>query len=166
MELNRILWILRLVVLFVLSIQPIAAREMPYKGQVIAVTDGDTIKVLHDGASETIRLEGIDCPEKRQAFGRSAKNFTSDMCFGKIVTVSPKTRDRYGRTIGEIVLPDGRDLNHELVAGGYAWWYQKYSPQAGDLQQLELSARDKHIGLWADPNPTAPWDFRHQRKAP
>ncbi len=79
-----------------------------FTGRVGGVADGDTITVLHNGKGERIRLHGIDCPEKRQAFRKRAKQFTSTLVFSKIVTVQVLDRDRYGRTVGVVLLPDGR----------------------------------------------------------
>ncbi len=70
---------------------------------------------MHSGKGERIRLHGIDCPEKRQAFGNRAKQFTSNLVFAKTVTVQALDRDRYGRTVGEVLLPDGRVLDEERV---------------------------------------------------
>lgn len=157
---------LRLSILFLLSIQQVAAREISYVAQVIGVTDGDTIKVLHNGTLERIRLSAVDCPEKRQPYGAAAKRFTSDMCFGKQVTIKPESHDRYGRTVAEVVLSDGRELNRELVKSGYAWWYQKYAPGDEEMRQFEVSARARHAGLWGDADPIAPWNFRHHKVSP
>lgn len=99
-----------------------------FSGKVVGVTDGDTITVLHDGKAEKIRLHGIDCPEKDQPFGTKAKKFTSTLAFGQVVTVQAKDIDRYGRTIGIVILPDGRSLNNEIVKAGFAWWYKQYAP--------------------------------------
>ncbi|MEO2018882.1 MAG: thermonuclease family protein [Fuerstiella sp.] len=96
-------------------------------GKVIVVKDGDTIVVLKDQEQITVRLEGIDCPESAQAFGAKAKQTASDLCFGKPVTLKTTGKDRYGRTLADVILPDGRSLNLELVRSGYAWWYRKYS---------------------------------------
>ncbi len=86
-------------------------------GRVVGVSDGDTITVLHNGKGERIRLHGIDCPEKRQAFGNRAKQFTSTLVFGKTVTVQVVDRDRYGRTVGVVLLPDGRSGAWERMLG-------------------------------------------------
>ncbi len=91
-----------------------------FTGRVMGVSDGDTITVLHNGKAERIRLHGIDCPEKRQAFGKRAKQFTSNLVFAKTVTVQILDRDRYGHTVGEVLLADGRSLNRELVRTGFA----------------------------------------------
>ena len=111
--------------LALLTSQTLAAD---FAGRVVGVSDGDTITVLHNGKGERIRLHGIDCPEKRQAFGKRAKQFTSELVFGNTVTVQVVDLDRYGRTVGEVLLPDGRSLNHELVRAGLAWWYRRYAP--------------------------------------
>ncbi len=72
--------------------------------------------------------------------------------------------DRFGRTVGEVTLPDGRVLNHELVRAGLAWWYRRYAPEDDTLKQLEAEARQAKRGLWADPNPVSPWEWRVMRK--
>jgi len=115
---------------------------------------------MREGKAVKIRLNGIDCPEKGQDFGTKAKSFTSDACFGKPVTVKVFDTDRYGRLVGDIVLPDGRILNQELVRAGLAWHYKAYSKDE-TLARLENEARAAMRGLWSIPNPTPPWDFRH-----
>jgi len=148
------------------SATPTPKAEVPveFTGLAVRILDGDTIEVMHGGKPERIRLPGIDCPEKSQAFGNRAKQFTADLVGKQTVTVQVKDRDRYGRTVGVIVLSAGRTLNQELVRAGLAWWYKQYA--AGDtvLQKLEEEARAAKVGLWVDPSPVAPWDFRHRKK--
>lgn len=115
---------LTIFVIFVLNSVPCLAVNAEFSGEVVGIADGDTIKVMHDGRPEKIRLFGIDCPEKGQAFGNKAKQFSSELAFGKTVTVQEHGLDKYGRTIGVVILPDGRNLNRELVAAGLAWWYE------------------------------------------
>ncbi len=122
--------------------------------------DGDTIDVLHNRRAERIRLYGIDCPEKRQAFGSRAKQSTSHLAFGQTVTITSHGHDRYGRTIGDVILPDGKNLNQELVREGMCWWYRKYASNDTTLERLETEAMNARRGLWADPNPIPPWDWR------
>lgn len=138
---------------------PLLASAASFTGKVVKVSDGDTIQVLRSGRAEKIRLAGIDCPEKKQAFGQAAKRFTLNLAAQKIVTVEVETKDRYGRSIGEVFLPDGRSLNQELVRAGYAWMYRKYSSDA-TLAALESEARAARRGLWAEPKPVPPWDWR------
>lgn len=135
-----------------------------FTGKVVAVKDGDTVEVMREGVAVCVRLNGIDCPEKGQAFGQRAKKFTSDLCFGRRVEVMEKGRDRYGRTIGEVMLEDGRNLNQELVRSGMAWWYRKYAEKDTNLESLERHAREARTGLWVDADPTPPWNWRKRRQ--
>jgi len=135
-----------------------------FTGKVVGVTDGDTIKVLRNGKEVKVRLFGIDCPEKGQAFGTKANQETSDLAFGKEVTVIEHGTDRYGRTLGDVIFHDGKNLNQEQVQSGLAWWYKKYSTDQ-TLERLEAEAREAKRGLFADAKPVAPWDWRKQQRA-
>jgi endonuclease YncB( thermonuclease family) len=138
----------------------VSLAQADFSGTVVGVLDGDTIEVLHDGVAERIRLQGIDCPEKRQAFGQKAKQATSDLAFGKQVSIVTHGLDKYGRTIGDVIIPDGKKLNYELVRQGWCWWYRKYDPDNAELARLEADARKARIGLWTDPSPIPPWEWR------
>ena len=81
-----------------------------------------------------------------------------------MVTVKEKDQDRYGRTLGEIILEDGRSLNHELVRAGWAWWYKQYAPKDAAIAALEEQARAAKVGLWIDAAPDSPWDYRKNQK--
>lgn len=133
-----------------------------FEGKVVRVLDGDTIEVLQEKRTVRVRLNGIDCPEKTQAFGTKAKEYTSELCFGKNVSVDELGQDRYGRMIGEVKLADGKDLNQELVRAGLAWWFRKYAGKDKVLQELEEVARKEKRGLWSQDDAIAPWDFRHR----
>ncbi len=148
---------------------PLSSKKIPkdiktesWSGEVVGVADGDTITALHNGKGERIRLYGIDTPEKRQAFGKKAKQFTSSMVYGKTVEVKPKDTDRYGRTVG-MVSVTGESLNEALIKNGYAWIYRQYCKESfcKDWLNLESAARYGKIGLWSEPNPIPPWNFRH-----
>ena len=151
--------------LFLLAAVAAALSAQDFTGKVVSITDGDTIRVMHDGAAERIRLWGIDCPESKQAFGTRAKQFTGDLAFGQTVTVRMKDIDRYKRTVAEIILPDGRNLNQEIVRAGLAWWYQQYARRETVLRDLEQEARNAKRGLWSDPKPVEPWDRRKNAAA-
>ena len=134
-----------------------------FTGPVVAVLDGDTIEVLHHQRHERIRLSGIDCPEKGQAYGQKAKHAASDLVFGKDVTVQTHGHDKYKRTLADVLLPDGTNLNQELVKQGFCWWYRKYAPGDAVLEGLEKDAREGRKGLWADPQPVPPWGWRKRK---
>jgi micrococcal nuclease len=130
--------------------------------RVIGVTDGDTLTAVRTGRPEVIRLRGIDAPERGQAYCERAKQYAAALAFGQVVAVEAAGRDRYGRLLAEVRLPDGRSLNEELVRAGYAWWFRRYSADR-TLAQLEAEARTGRRGLWADPSPVPPWEYRQTR---
>lgn len=141
-----------------------------FDGKVTSVLDGDTIEVLKDGKAIRIRLNGIDSPEKSQAYGMKAKEFTSDMLFGKTVRVFGKENDRYGRLIADIYIDAantsgeyGAWYNKVIVVSGYAWHYKAYSKDA-ELDAAEQTARRMKMGLWQLASPVAPWDYRKNVK--
>ena len=135
-----------------------------FTGKVVGIKDGDTFEVLYDSIPERVRLAEIDCPEKSQAFGKNARQYASDLCFGKTVTVtSDGKRDRYGRVVGTITTTDGTNVNEELVKAGLAWHYKQYS-KSKTLNAIEQQAREQKLGLWADKDPVAPWEWRKNRR--
>lgn len=147
-------------VLSVLCFISICSAE-DFVGKCVAVTDGDTIKVLHGGIEEKIRLDGIDAPESHQDFGTQAKNAMSTLVFGKDVKVLDHGKDKYGRTLGIVIVqPSGIVANTTMVRSGFAWMYRQYTNNA-TLAKSEELARSEKRGLWSMPNPIAPWDFRH-----
>ena len=135
-------------------------RSLP----VVSVLDGDTLESLHNTQPERARLSGIDCPEKGQAYGKKAKQAASALVFGKEVTLQTHGKDKYGRTLADVLLPVGMNVNHELVRDGWCWWYRKYAPLDADLEKLEKEARDAKKGLWVDPKPVPPWEWRKRSR--
>ncbi len=139
------------------------------QGKVIKVTDGDTVNVLtSDNETHRIRLSGIDAPEKKQAFGNKSKQALADDIDGKIVTVEFNKLDKYQRVVGKIMF-NGQDVNLHQIQRGLAWHYKKYEKEQ-DVEDrsiyanAEFVAQRNKLGLWADTNPTPPWDFRKQKR--
>ena len=89
-----------------------------------------------------------------------ARHAASDLAFRKDVTVQMHGYDKYKRTLADVLLPDGTNLNQELVKQGWCWWYRKYAPGDTVLEELEKEAREGLRGLWADPHPVPPWEWR------
>ena len=110
-----------------------------------------------------IRLHGIDCPEKNQPFGDKAKRFTSDLCFGKIVTAKQMDKDRYGRTVARVYLSGSDLLNIRLLQAGLAWHYSRYDHSEA-FANAEKEARLHNRGIWSMKDPVAPWDWRKARR--
>jgi micrococcal nuclease len=149
--------VIHTIILSLLFASPLWAED--FTGKVVGVSDGDTITVMRLDRGEKVRLYGIDCPEKGQAFGNRAKQFTSEMVFGKEVLVKTHGCDKYGRILGEVFMPDGTSLNQELVRNGLAWWFKRYVKDV-TLARLEEEARAGKVGLWADPHAVPPWEWR------
>ena len=128
-------------------------------GQVVKISDGDTITILTQEKQQVkVRLYGIDAPEKKQPYGQKSKQFLSNLIAGRSVEIQEKGKDRYKRVLG-IVYLDGRDINEQMVLNGYAWAYVKYSKI---YAKQELKARSQNLGLWRD-KPIPPWEWRKLR---
>ncbi len=129
------------------------------RGKVVGIADGDTITVLDaDKVQHKIRLEGIDAPERGQAFGTKSKEKLSELVGEKEVVVRWEKKDRYGRILGDVYLGD-RLINLEMVQDGLAWHYKQYS-KSKELADAEDEARKAKKGLWGVKSPEPPWDFR------
>ena len=109
---------------------------------------------MHAGQPERVRLSGIDCPESHLAFATRAKQSASRLAFGREVKVVVRDTGRDGRTVGEVILPDGRSRNHELARAGLAWWYRQYAANDPALESLEPEADAAKPGLRVEANPT------------
>lgn len=154
---RSLLTVTAITLLTLLALSVISARES-FSGQCVSVTDGDTVRVLRENREIRVRLYGIDCPEKGQAYGTQAKKFTSGRVFGKNLRVEVMDIDRYGRTVGKLFVKSTY-VNREIIRAGFAWHYKKYSSDA-DLADAEKAARAAKRGLWADPKAQPPWEWR------
>lgn len=161
------MFLIRSLLFFAAILASTTACAETLQGRVIAIADGDTVTVLDASNTQTkIRLMGIDAPEKKQAFGQRSKQHLSDLVFDKQVTVEYSKKDRYGRTIGKILV-NGVDANLEQVKAGMAWHYKQYQKEQTPsdralYSEAEDQARTGHVGLWIDLDPTPPWTFRHK----
>lgn len=157
-------------VLFAFLFFCLAAHAETLIGRVVGVSDGDTVKILDETNRQwKIRLMGIDAPEKKQAFGQRSKSNLSDLVFNKTVSVEYSKRDKYGRTVGKILV-NGLDANLEQVKAGMAWHYKQYEREQSQhdrqaYSNAEVRARSERLGLWNDALPTPPWAWRKQQKA-
>ena len=146
----------------------LSAPAATLTGQVVSVHDGDTLTVL-DGARQQhkIRLLGIDAPELGQPYSRRARQALVTATMRQIVTIAWLKRDRYGRPLGK-VLHHEEDLNLALLRAGLVWHYTQYADEqfAGDREryaEAEKHARKARAGLWSDPVPIAPWNWRNRK---
>jgi endonuclease YncB( thermonuclease family) len=131
-----------------------------FSGPVVSVLDGDTLEVLHNQHRQRILLNVPDYPEKGHAYGKRAKQAASELVFRREVSLNTHGKDKYGRSLADVLLPDGTNVNHTLVKDGWCWWYRKYANGDVMLEELETRARAAGIGLWADRQPVPPWEWR------
>ena len=130
-----------------------------FSGTVVRVQDGDTLTVLVANAEVRVRLDAIDAPEIAQPYGRRSRESLAALCAAKQAQVIEQGRDRHGRTIGRVSC-DGISANAEQVRRGMAWVFVRYAPAGSPLYAMERDARGRREGLWADGQPTAPWEWR------
>jgi micrococcal nuclease len=143
--------------------QPLPRERPSSISMILSVSDGDTLYAVVNGIPEKIRLTGIDCPKHDQPFAKEAMQLAKQLALEKAVRITELGRDKYHRLLGEVVLPDGRMLNRELVREGFCWWYRKYAPGDTVLEGLEKYAREERKGLWVDPRPVPPWEWQKRK---
>jgi endonuclease YncB( thermonuclease family) len=134
-----------------------------FSARVVWVHDGDSFAAQTDLGRVEVRLFGVDAPEGGQPFSRQALKFVMAEAKNRLVVVRAVDEDSYGRIVAWVSLPDGRLLNHVLVAEGLAWRYRRYAPDDVDLIRLESEARKNRRGLWSDPKPVPPWEYRRRK---
>jgi len=150
-----------------------------FRGTVVGINDGDTITLLDaDHVEQRVRLAGIDAPERGQPFGRNAKESLSAIALGRVAEIDWTTRDRYGRIVGKVMLPDpacpARECPATFDAGlsqlnrGSAWWYRSYAGEQSPADRrayeaAELDAKSRLLGVWSEPAPVPPWEWRNEK---
>lgn len=126
---------------------------------VVAIADGDTLTCLTDDKRQVkVRLAEIDAPEKKQAFGARSRQSLAELCHERRASVQVVTTDRYGRTVGRVMCA-GTDANAEQIRRGFAWVYDRYVTDRS-LYALQDEARAAGRGLWVEPEPVRPWEWR------
>jgi micrococcal nuclease len=137
--------------------------QTTYTATVIGIKDGDTVVVLDSLNNQTtLRLAEVDCPEKSQPFGTTAKQFTSDQIYRKMIKYVVTDIDRYGRSIAMIYYDtDNKYLSAEIIKAGMGWHYKRYS-KSKELSTFEDNAKKNKIGLWSELNPIEPSIWRRK----
>ena len=139
------------------------ASGVDLTGRVVRVADGDTLSVLDNSNTQhKIRLYGIDTPERDQPHGKASRKALSALVAGQTVGIVVVETDKYDRTVGTVYLGK-RNINLAMVEGGHAWWYRYHARHERPLEAAESEARKQKRGLWADPAPVPPWDWRRRR---
>jgi endonuclease YncB( thermonuclease family) len=139
------------------GLPPEVAATERFSGQVVSVTSGDQITILHSGQQRKVRLNDVACPRKGQPYATQSKRFTWFMVSNRDVIVTVVGRDADGQLRGAVTLPDGRILSREIIKEGICWWNRKQSTDHS-LEDLEAISRAEKRGLWADPYLLPPWE--------
>jgi len=154
-----------LFLLILLVLPSLIFAEM--RGTVVEIKNAETVSIqpLEGGFPFLCRLYGIDAPEKYQPYGPDAVSALESMVLGQIVDVETTGQKSYDREIC-FLHKDRIDINLEMIREGYAWAYRKYlkEPYGSQYVRAELEARSMNVGLWADPTPVAPWEWRKASK--
>ena len=138
-----------------------AGCSRDFTGQVVGVTDGDTFVVMHDGQRVPVRLWQVDAPESVQPFGSRARQALSRLVYQRQAQVRFVERDEQGRVVAQVTV-DGRDINREIVTLGMAWAEPGTPPEAL-MSAVQQAARSRRLGLWEDPHPVPPWEWRDRQ---
>ncbi len=145
---------------------PAVATRLAHS-RVTKVADADSLTVVgQDGEAYTIRLQGIDAPENRQAYGKYCTDKARRLLSGQRVAVEVYKRDRYQRLVAKVSW-QGSDVALRMIQLGCGWHYRAYAAEqsAQDRRayaQAERIARQQQLGLWRDAQPQAPWDYRRR----
>ena len=144
----------------------VSQADPTYIGKVVSIIDGDTLTLLDEHQQYRVRLQGIDAPERGQPFGNKASINLSELIFGKLVVADCPKIDRYGRLVC-VIRAGGSDIGLMQLKAGMAWHYKKYASEQSPEDRetyaaAEQTARGAHRGLWQDPTPLPPWDWRHR----
>jgi endonuclease YncB( thermonuclease family) len=162
--------LLRRALLLALTLLTLPACAVEWVGTVVGIADGDTLTLLDAGkTTHRIRIDGIDAPERTQAYGQRARQSLVDLSHGRAAHADCPKNDRYGRAVCRVTV-DGVDVGLEQIKRGLAWHYKKYAyeqPTAARFSyaSAEEQARTERVGLWAMPTAEPPWEYRRDRSA-
>lgn len=153
----------------VLAMASATVNAEAIEGLIVGVADGDTVTLLTPEKIQVkIRVQGIDAPERSQAFGNVSRQAMAKVVFQKNVNAQCSSTDRYGRKIC-VIYANGVDAGLQLINQGLAWHYKQYANEQSPRDRAgyayaEENARAQRVGLWSEPNPMAPWDFRKSKR--
>lgn len=150
----------KLLLSLVMALEVSAQPLLP--GRVLKVNDGDTVRLETARGVLRVRLDSIDAPEKKQAFGsRSRQALRELLPVGSPVKLLELGQDRYQRTLGQIYLTDGTNVNALQVRNGQAWVFTRYCRDPAYWMPLQREAQEHRRGLWIEAGAVPPWEFRH-----
>ena len=129
----------------------------------VSAADGDTLTVRDGTEHLKVRLAEVDAPERSQPYSQVSRKNLDSLCRTKPVEIEKVDVDRYGRTVAHVRC-DGVNANWRQVEDGLAWCYPRYLKNPAECLPRVKAARAETKGLWREPNPQAPWEFRAQKQ--
>jgi endonuclease YncB( thermonuclease family) len=150
--------VIRCSVLVVAMLVATIAGADTFVARVVTVIDGDTVVVVQGQKKTTVRIAGIDAPEKSQPYGIASRDALAILVLRKDVEVVPRAVDDYGRLIGRVTI-GALDVADAQLRRGLAWENSRYHSDKAMLA-LQAEAQRARRGLWASPNPQPPSAFR------
>jgi len=160
---NKVIWGTLLLMVCLLGS---ATAKNIHSVTVVKIIDGDSV-VVNDGSKNIeVRLWGIDTPEYRQPYSKSAKKFTKKLLENRIVDMEVKDRDKYGRIVALLTPQNGVSANELIVKKGFAWVHIYYCKEAicEEWKGYQKEARNRKLGLWREAEPIAPWVWKRNHK--
>lgn len=139
------------------------------QGKVVEVLDGERLTVVSVNQSLKVKILGIAAPAGNQAFAAVAKQHLQDLVGGKYVAVHYTSLGADGVVLGRVVAKD-MDVGAQMIRDGVAWYQKSEASTLADTEKetyarSEQAARNEVRGLWSDPSPVAPWEFRWEQAA-
>ena len=141
-----------------------------YSVVVLRVIDGDSVKVrLPNGDEYSVRMYGIDAPEKAQRAGSESQDYLQQVVRSRREwRLRVVDTDRYQRLVG-VLYPEGGSVrdsaNHAMVESGFAYWYREYGGEELGFDDSERYARRARAGVWESDGSVKPWEFRRAKRA-
>jgi endonuclease YncB( thermonuclease family) len=162
----------RLVVIALLLLcchaQPASASTL--QGLVREVHDGKTITVENTGRRIKVVLKGMDAPEQDQPYGKVALQHLSSLILNRPVTIELTGLGTGSTLIGRVICGE-RDIALQMIRDGVAWFERSYENGLSEADRRlyadsEQAARSEHRGIWQNPSPTPPWEWRQAKDVP
>lgn len=163
-HISRIFFVLALPLMF--SSQGSASS---IQGKVVEVLDGERLTIMSANQALRVKLIAVAAPAPKQPFADVAKQHLSDLVSGKYVVVNFSGLTRENFVLGRVVAKD-MDIGVQMIRDGVAWYNKAEATNFSEIEKQEYvgseqAARTEARGLWKDPNPVSPWDFRWQEAA-
>jgi micrococcal nuclease len=135
------------------------------RAEVVRVVDGDTLKILWQGRTESLRYYGVNTPEKDEACFQEATERNRQLAGASVrLAFDERPKDRYGRLLAYVFSEEGKSIDAQLVSEGWGRAWKRDGRLRDQLIPLEQKARRARVGcLWTENNSRAENGKRKRR---